>query len=241
MIRRPATHTRLLVAVGAAALVALTACDSGDGKTLTPYDPADYPSQTSPPTSVVDSIDPDGFDPDSLDPDGLDSEAIGDPVAPPRASDESASPDSFQVYAPWEQGGIVDPRHTCDGDDVAPAISWTAVPDGTTEIALALVDDSVVENGEPFVHWAVAGLDPNEVALVEGDVPPGAVQAINFSGNVGYDGPCPPPGDEHVYRLTAFALTGSPGVTDATPAVEFLDAVEKVTLDTTDLSATYRR
>ena len=228
---------------GAVAAVALAACDKGDGKTLKPYDPADYPSQTVAPTSAVDSLDAGsdaGFDAGF---DAGDGDAIGAPASlSPATADPGGSIETFQVFAPWTQGGTVDVHNTCDGADVAPAVSWTGVPAGTTEIALALVDDTVVNDGEPFVHWAIAGLDPNEIALVEGDLPSGAVQAINFLGNVAYDGPCPPSGDEpHMYRLTAFALGASPGVADSTPAVEFLDAVEKVTLGTADLSATYSR
>jgi Raf kinase inhibitor-like YbhB/YbcL family protein len=217
----------VLVVCGATAMAMLSACDTGDGKTLKAYDAADYPSQTVPPTSVAG----DGFD-------DIDGGSGFDPIG----SAPAGSLEPFQLFAPWQQGGTVEARNTCDGIDVSPALSWGAVPAGTAEIALALVDDTAVSDGEPFVHWVIAGLDPNEIALVEGDVPAGAVQAINFFGDVGYGGPCPPEGDEpHLYRLTAYALDRSPGVADATPALEFLDAVEKVTLGTADLSATYGR
>lgn len=202
----------------------LAACDTGDGRTLQPYDPADYPSPTV--ATSVPASDGASFD-------------LGGADLP---SSDGVATIPFTVYAPWEQGGTIDVRNTCDGENVAPAVSWAGLPAGTTEIALSLVDQSVVENGEPFVHWVIAGLDPAEIALVEGDVPENAVQAINFLGNVGYDGPCPPVGDEaHMYRLTAHALNRSPSVADAVPAVEFLDAVERVTLGTADLSGTYAR
>ena len=59
------------------------------------------------------------------------------------------------------------------------------MPDGTVEIAITMVDDAAVSDGQPFVHWVIAGLDPNEIALAEGDVPDGAAQALNFFGDVG--------------------------------------------------------
>jgi Raf kinase inhibitor-like YbhB/YbcL family protein len=125
---------------------------------------------------------------------------------------------------------------------VAPAISWGAVPAGTAEIAVALVDDSAVSDGRPFVHWVIGGLDPGEIAVVEGDVPPGALQALNFFGDVGYGGPCPPPGDDpHLYRLTAYALNQQLELADGDPATEFLDIIATLTIASTDVTGFYQR
>ena len=121
-------------------------------------------------------------------------------------------------------------------------VSWGGVPDGTVEIAISMVDDSAVSDGQPFVHWVIAGLDPNEIALVEGDLPEGAVQALNFFGDVDYGGPCPPPGDEaHLYRFTAYALNTPLQLADGTLATEFLDAIAQATIRSTDLNGTYQR
>ena len=216
---------RLLVCTVAAglALTLLTACDTGDGKQLQPYDPADYPLPT--PTTVAGSEPI--FDPDEA------AAATGDPL--PGAEE-------FSLTGPWLAGTAIDPRYTCDGDDVAPALSWGGVPEGTVEVAIVMVDDSAVSNGQPFVHWVIAGLDPAEIALAEGDVPPGAVQALNFFGDVGYGGPCPPPGDAaHLYRLTAYALNTSLQRADGTLATEFLEAIATATIGSVDLNGTYQR
>ena len=219
---RPFART---VAAGLAAAL-LTACDTGDGKQLQPYDPADYPVPT--PTTVPAGSAP-IFDPDATVP-------ANDAIDPLPGAEE------FSLTGPWPAGTAIDPRHTCDGDDVAPALSWGGVPDGTIEVAIAMVDDSAVSNGQPFVHWVIAGLDPAEIALAEGDVPPGAVQALNFFGDVGYGGPCPPPGDAaHLYRLTAYALNTSLQRADGTLATEFLEAIATATIGSVDLSGTYQR
>lgn len=203
--------------------VVAAACDTGDGKELQPYDPADVPA-----TTVAAAIDT-----------GLGTvEGTGGDMS--ETESEFRAP--FQLSAPWLAGGIVDPRYTCDGLDIAPALSWAAVPEGTVEVAITLVDDSEVSDGEPFVHWVIAGLDPDEIAIAEDDVPAGAVQALNFFGDVGYGGPCPPPGDDpHLYRLTAHALNNPLGLADGTPAGEFFDAIATVVIGSTDLTATYQR
>jgi Raf kinase inhibitor-like YbhB/YbcL family protein len=216
------------ICIAATAALLLVACDTGDGKQLQPYDPADFPSQTVAPT-VEEQFD--------VDP------SAGFPLDP---SDDAASQDGtfepFDLAAPWVDGGDIDPRYTCDGLDVAPAISWGAVPAGTAEIAVALVDDSAVSDGRPFVHWVIGGLDPAEIAVVEGDVPPGALQALNFFGDVGYGGPCPPPGDDpHLYRLTAYALNQQLELADGDPATEFLDIIATLTIASTDVTGFYQR
>jgi len=219
------------VFAAAASLVtlSLTACDTGDGKELQPYDPADYPATTIPTTEVTDSF------------------AIVDGEAPPRASlvpaaSQNGGAETFTLTAPWQNGEVIDQRHTCDGLNIAPALSWGAVPAGTVEIALTMVDDSAVSEGQPFVHWVIAGLDPAEIALVEADVPPGAVQGLNYFGDVGYGGPCPPPGDDpHLYRLTAYALNKPLGLADGTLANEFLDAIAVASVGSTDLTGTAAR
>lgn len=235
---RPQTATRrCLLAVGAVAgLLALAGCDTGDGKTLRDFDPADYPAPT--PSTEVDSsaVIGTGFE------GGAQDGFVSTTFAGAPATATPGSIELFTLTAPWAQGGPIDPDQTCDGLDVAPALSWGGVPAGTAEIVIALVDDSAVSNGEPFVHWVIGGLNPDEIALAEGDLPDGAVQALNFFGDVGYGGPCPPPGDEaHVYRLTAYALNSPSGVADGTRATEFLTAIAPLTLRSTDLSGTYQR
>ena len=210
------------------AVAVLAGCDTGDGKQLQPYDPADYPIQTVAST-VADAV---GTAPTL----GVDPGAETSSVPP------AVTVEPFSVVAPWQDGGEIDPRFTCDGLDVAPPVSWGGVPDGTVEVAIALVDDSAVSDGQPFVHWVIGGLDPAEIALTEGDAPPGTLQALNFFGDVDYGGPCPPPGEEpHLYRLTAYALNQQLELADGDTAVEFLDTIAKLTIASTDVTGFYQR
>jgi Raf kinase inhibitor-like YbhB/YbcL family protein len=197
-------------------------CDTGDGKQLKPFDPADYPAPVVE-TTIAEELDS-GL---VVDPTGLGPEIGAEP---------------FSLAAPWLDGGDIDARHTCDGMNVSPAVSWGAVPEGTVEIAISLVDDSAVSEGRPFVHWVIGGLDPTEIAVVEGDVPETAVQALNFFGDVGYGGPCPPVGDEpHLYRLTAYALNQRLELADGVPAAEFLDVIATQMVASVDVTGFYQR
>jgi Raf kinase inhibitor-like YbhB/YbcL family protein len=215
--------------VAAASALVLGACDTGDGTDLQPFDPADYPAPVESTTPSVDTTAEPAF------------ATLPGPDATGTAADATPA-DQFAVTASWDEGEALDVRHTCDGDDISPAVRWDGVPDGTVEIALALVDDSTVSEGQPFVHWVVAGIDPADGAVPEGQVPEGAPQALNFFGDIGYGGPCPPPGDEpHRYRLTAYALNSRLDRADGSLATEFLEDIAGVTVGSADLTGTYVR
>jgi Raf kinase inhibitor-like YbhB/YbcL family protein len=204
----------------------LAACDTGDGKDLMPVDPADTASSTV----QLDSI---GGSAETL-------PSVSDAADSPLLSTPASA--IFEVAAPWLDGAPIDSRYTCDGLDIAPAVSWGTPPPGTEEIAIVMVDESAVSNEMAFVHWVIAGISPSEITLIEGDLPERAVQAINFFGDVGYGGPCPPADDvPHNYKLTVYALNQPLGLADRTPATEFLDAIENVATGSTDLTGTFQR
>ena len=216
------------IALAATAAALLAACDTGDGKTL--RDPTGTIPPTIPPTTLVAEA---GVVTLPADP----ASDAGAPTAPV----DNPGVGAFQLIAPWLDGAEIDVRHTCDGENIAPALSWVAPPAGTVELAISVVDESIT-NGPPFVHWVIAGIDPNDISVIEGDVPVGAVQALNFFGDVGWGGPCPPPGDDaHVYRFTAYALNQQVELADGTPATDLLDFIETVSVAAADVTGTFRR
>lgn len=220
--------SRLLPVVMASLLAAvvLPACDTGDGTTLKePTAPTTLPPiDTTPLESVA-------VETSTL---PAESPFVSDALIPAESS--AASP--MQLYAPWADGGTIDPRYGCVGSNVSPDLSWADVPDGTAELAIALVDESNLSNGRPFVHWVMSGItaSPESTSLAEGEVPAGAIQALNFFGDVGYAGPCPNPGDTNTYRLTLYALGQQLELADGTPATELLDLVETISLSSTSVS-----
>lgn len=203
----------------------VAACDTGDGTRLQP--PTDQTTLPPPDTAPLPSV--------AID-DALGQVGDIDPVLPGDSLvlDEFDVPPSteadFQLFAPWADGGSIDPRYTCDGSDLSPTMSWSGVPDGTVELALAVVDISDQSAGRPFIHWVVGGIDPSLERLDEGSVPNGALQGINFFGDVGYTGPCPNPGERHEYRFTLYALGQQLEAIDTSPSGEILDLVDTVAI-----------
>ena len=114
----------------------------------------------------------------------------------------------------FSAGAAIPKKHTCDGADLSPALSWSGAPAGAREYALVCEDPDAPSG--TFVHWVVWGIPAGTQELPEGagnasrpSLPAGALQGRNGFGSTGYRGPCPPPGRPHRYFLRIFALDGA--------------------------------
>src|SRR5262245_10597856 len=111
---------------------------------------------------------------------------------------------AFTLRSPaFEPGQPIPKKHTGDGEDVSPPLTWDGVPDGTQEIAL-LCDEPDAPSREPWVHWVLYKISPDVRELPEGlpprerlESPAGALQGRNSwttGRTTGYRGPNPPSG-----------------------------------------------
>ncbi len=141
---------------------------------------------------------------------------------------------ALTVTAPWRPGAAIDPRYTCKGADVAPALTWTDAPEGTQEIAITLIDQD-----SAFDHWTMAGIAPDITGLAENTPPEGAVAALNGTGDPGYTGPCPPAGATHTYRITVHYLDRALLLSSGGTAVAMRAAIDDATLATAEVTGTF--
>lgn len=121
----------------------------------------------------------------------------------------------------FSTGGDIPLIHACtdqDGNNYSPQLSWQNAPDGTDSFAL-IMDDETPPCGasdDACVHWNLFNIDSTVSSLLE-DVSPadivdeGGVSSViegqTYAGTNDYEGPCPPPGDSHVYFFTVYALS----------------------------------
>jgi Raf kinase inhibitor-like YbhB/YbcL family protein len=95
-------------------------------------------------------------------------------------------------------------RHTGNGEDVAPALSWSGAPAGTKAFAVVMHDpDAPLVEG--FTHWVAYGIPGSATGLPEGG---GEItEGLHSMGEAGYMGPAPPPGHgTHHYYFWVYAL-----------------------------------
>lgn len=112
----------------------------------------------------------------------------------------------------FTEGARIPVRHTADGEDLNPALSWGQVPPACRALAL-ICDDPDAPVGT-WVHWVIFNLPAGTTNLPEGvpDDPQlrdGSAQGRNSWGRVGYNGPSPPRGKPHRYVFTLYALDAS--------------------------------
>lgn len=147
----------------------------------------------------------------------------------------------------FSHNGVIPARHTCDGQDISPQLSWATPPAGAKSLALIVDDPDAPDPAAPrmtWVHWVLYNLPPDTAGLPEGvdarDLPPGTLQGVNDWKRTGYGGPCPPVG-RHRYFHKLFALdVVLPDLKHPTKAV-LETAMQGHVLAQSDLIGTYQR
>ena len=139
-------------------------------------------------------------------------------------------------------------KHTGEGQDVSPALSWSGIPAGAKELAL-IMDDPDAPRADPWVHWIIYKLPATLTRLPEAiaetqqlAVPEGALQGKNSWGTVGYRGPLPPPGHGvHHYHFKLYALDTALDVRPGLDNSQLLSKMKGHILAEGDLVGTYQR
>lgn len=110
----------------------------------------------------------------------------------------------------FENGEKIPSRHTCEGANVSPALSWREVPLEAKSLVLIVDDPDAPDPAAPrmtWVHWLLYNLPATDGGLPEAvaALPAGTLEGTNDWKRIGYGGPCPPIG-RHRYFHKLYAL-----------------------------------
>jgi Raf kinase inhibitor-like YbhB/YbcL family protein len=168
---------------------------------------------------------------------------------------QAQTPQKLTVTSPTLKDGEPVPlQHTPYGRNDSPALTWSAVPNGTRELVV-ICEDPDAGNPPPFVHWVMYKIPPTATGLPEGlpldnitPLPPdlrGAIQGLSGFRRPTYRGPAPPPGKVHHYHFVVYAIDiALPPLEPMTPPMtraEILDAIKGHVVAQGELVATYER
>jgi Raf kinase inhibitor-like YbhB/YbcL family protein len=155
---------------------------------------------------------------------------------------------AFTLSSPsFEDGAAIPSKHTAQGDNVAPALSWSGAPDGTKSLALIVDDPDAPDPAAPkttWVHWVLFNLPPGTTSLPEGaisaDLPFGTLEGVNDWKRIGYGGPDPPVG-RHRYFHKLYALDTELPLLDHPTKADVEKAMKGHVLAEATLMGTYQR
>jgi len=143
----------------------------------------------------------------------------------------------------FRAGSPIPARHTADGRDTSPPLSWSGVPPDAASLALVCEDPDAPRGN--WVHWVLYDLPPSTPGLPEGIAadrrpPTGGVSGKNDFGSLGYGGPAPP-GGTHRYFFRLYALDELLGLEPGATRAELSRAIAGHVLAEGELMGTYSR
>lgn len=141
-------------------------------------------------------------------------------------------------------GETIPARHTGEGEDVSPALSWSDTPVGTQAFVVVCHDPDaplISPRGTyGFVHWVLYNIPASVTGLDEGTGDHTA--GSNDFGKQGYGGPMPPNGHGvHQYYFWVLALDKDINLDPGLTLWELLEKIESHVIGMNRLVGTYER
>ncbi len=158
---------------------------------------------------------------------------------------------TIKLESPAVKAGERIPKdNTADGKDASLPLKWSGAPEGTKEFAL-IFDDPDAPTPKPWVHWVLYNIPGTAAELPEGlsmdevlkEPAPiaGTTSGPNGWRKPGYRGPAPPPGKDHHYTFTLYALDADLDLKPGLNKEQLLEAMKDHVLATGQFVAIYSR
>ena len=144
----------------------------------------------------------------------------------------------------FENEATIPIKYTCKGENISPDLSWQGIPEDTKSLVL-IMDDPDAPIGT-FVHWVLynipASLTDLPAFMPENEIIKDVgVQGKSSLGQIGYTGPCPPPGPAHRYYFKLYALNTAPDLPTGLNKASLMRIIEKHIIKETFLMGRFKR
>lgn len=118
---------------------------------------------------------------------------------------------SFQITSSaFSDGSEIPIKYTCEGEDIAPPLTWSGLFKEAKSFALIVEDPDAPDPRAPktiWTHWVLYNIPADSTGIGESakTLPRGTLMGLNDWNKTGYGGPCPPIG-RHRYFFKLYAL-----------------------------------
>ena len=129
-------------------------------------------------------------------------------------------------------------KYTCDGDDLAPELTISDVPENSKELVL-IVDDPDAPMGT-WVHWLLYNIPTDTTKIDNKNLPSGVKEGFTDFKRLGWGGPCPPYG-EHRYFFKLYAIDKILDLPEGATKAKLEVAIEGHIIEKTQLIGLYQR
>lgn len=144
----------------------------------------------------------------------------------------------------FKNNAVIPQRFSCQGENISPDLAWSSAPKETKSFAL-IVEDPDAPHGT-FYHWIMYNIPASERGLDENiakrdTLPNGTRQGTNSFQQMGYGGPCPPPGNAHRYYFKLYALDTQINIPGEATRDQVVSAMQGHILAEREIMGTYQR
>lgn len=144
----------------------------------------------------------------------------------------------------FTQGGAIPDRHSGEGEDVSPQLSWRDAPEGSRSFAVICHDPDAplisAQGSYGFVHWVLYNIPASVTSLAEGVIE--YTRGSNNFDTQGYGGPMPPNGHgRHHYYFWVLALDRELALDEGLSMAQLLQRIEPNVIGMNRLVGSYQR
>lgn len=146
----------------------------------------------------------------------------------PLSEVKKESKELLKITSVFNNGERIPVKYTCESEDVSPPLRINNIPENTAELAIVMYDPDAPLG--TFYHWLLYSI-PKDTRELPENIPREKTvkygkQGLNDFGEIGYGGPCPPPGHGiHRYYFLVIALKES---INLNPGVRINDLLNKI-------------
>lgn len=145
---------------------------------------------------------------------------------------------TMKLTSDFEYNEKIPSKYTCDGEDLAPVLKISEIPQNTKSLAL-IVDDPDAPMGT-WVHWVVYNIPENTTKIDSKNFPTGTKQGMTDFGRIGWGGPCPPNGT-HRYFFKLYALDEKTNLAGGLTKAQLETSIREHVIEKAELVGLYQR